>query len=112
MKYIYTVVFLLGMVQAAYCLTPEEIILLRQHGVTDSTIQLMIKSEKANPPDSELPQDRESSPSIQEVQKPDGKATVIYSTGKAKKSDLTRGEKEKVDRAWEMLNNLSLEFEK
>ena len=84
-----------------YALTTDEIILLKEHGVSERTIQLMIQSE------AEAKKQSETSIQISE-----NESSIIYSTGKPSPAPLTREEKQNTEDAWEMLKNLSLEIEK
>ena len=86
---------------SAYALTTDEILLLKQHGVSERTIQLMIQSEM------EGRKQAESSIRIK-----DEKSSITYSTGKPSGTPLAQEEKLKMERAWEMLKNLTIEIEK
>jgi hypothetical protein len=90
---------LLGMLSftSVLALTPDQILALRKAGVGDRTIQLMIA--KQNPYDTM---------GTKEIGDSYGNRTVIYSTGK---SDLTLdvSEKEKVDKAWQMLQGIIID---
>jgi hypothetical protein len=97
-------VFILGMLLGIFsytivlALTPDQVIALRKAGVSDRTIQLMIEQErdaKQNPYDTM---------GQKEITDSNGNRSVIYSTGK---SDQTweASEKEKVDKAWQMLQS-------
>ena len=77
---------------SAYALTTDEILLLKQHGVSERTIQLMIQSEM------EGRKQAESS-----IQIKDEKSSITYSTGKPASTPLTQEEKLKMVRDWGML---------
>lgn len=81
-------------------LTTEEVLLLKQHGVSDKTIELMIQSE--------MEEKRRADSSIRIT---DDQSAKTYSTGKPSSTPLTREEQLNVERAWEMLKNLTIEFE-
>lgn len=70
-------------------LTPEEVRMLKEAGVEETTIRFMIE---------------QSRPGISEEE-----GHIRYSTGKARREDLRKEEAEKVDRAWKMLNNLIID---
>ncbi|MFA5182555.1 MAG: hypothetical protein WC405_14630 [Syntrophales bacterium] len=79
-------------------LTPDQVIALRKAGVSDRTIQLMIEQER------EAKQNPYDTMGQKEITDSHGNRTIIYSTGK---SDQTweAAEKEKVDKAWQMLQS-------
>ena len=83
-----------------YALTTDEIILLKKNGVSDETIQLMLKN------DLEKSKHDSTSPSIKETDD-----AITYSTGKSS-DNLSCEEQENLDRAWDMLRNLKLEIER
>ena len=96
------IVLLSPLYQGAYvcALTTDEIILLKEHGVSERTIQLMIQSE------AEAKKQSETSILISE-----NESSVTYSTGKPSTTPLTREEKHNIEDAWDMLKNFSLEIE-
>ena len=94
-------VLLMTCVPQASALTAEEIIRLKKNGVSDRTIELMIQSEM---------QERERQESS--IRITEDETSRIYATGKPSDTPLTREERLNVERAWEMLRNLRLEFEK
>jgi len=83
-------------------LTPDQVLALRKARVSDRTIQLMIEQErdaKQNPYDTM---------GTKEITDSAGNRCIIYSTGK---SDQTweASEKEKVDKAWQMLQSVIID---
>lgn len=86
-----------------YALTPEQIIALKKAGVEDQTIRLMIEQERETA--RQNPADQIGS---REVRDKDGNSVVIYSTGKSQQPAVDP-EQEKVDRAWRMLQNMTIE---
>lgn len=82
-----------------FALTPQQIIELKKAGVSDETIQLMIKQEEAKDPYATI--------GTREVKDKDGNTVIIYTTG-GDTSDADEEEKKNVERAWKMLNNMSL----
>lgn len=89
-------------IPAAYALTPEQVIALRNAGVSDQTIQMMIRQE----------QDAAGNPSDlavrKEIRDKDGKSVIIYSTGRPASTGQTAEEKQ-TERAWEMLKNIMVD---
>lgn len=87
----------------AWALTPEQVISLKNAGVSDQTIQLMIRQEQEAAAGSPV-----DSPGRKEVTDKDGKPVVLYSTGRG-----SPGKEEKqTEKAWEMLNNLIIDTRK
>ncbi len=80
-----------------YALTTDEVILLKQNGVSDDTIQLMIQKETDNK--------KLSGSSIRITE---DESSRTYSTGKPSGTPLTREEQRNVERAWEMLQDLRI----
>lgn len=88
----------------SHSLTPEQVIQLKKAGVEDKTIQLMISQEITK--ENRNPYDTMGTKEIKDA---NGNSVVIYSTGRHDGGDLDREEQEKVDRAWEMLQNMTIE---
>ena len=85
----------------SYALTSEEVLQLKKAGVSEKTIQLMLKQEA----------DRQAADAYdkigtREVTDSHGNTAVIYSTGGASED---RDEQQKVDNAWKMLQNMKIE---
>ncbi len=85
----------------SYALTPEQVLKLKKAGVSDQTIQLMLKQESEA--QTRNPSDQFGT---REVKDKEGNTTVIYSTGG---SSVDQEEKEKTDRAWKMLENMIID---
>ncbi|MFA6412796.1 MAG: hypothetical protein WCW53_08865 [Syntrophales bacterium] len=83
-------------------LTPDQVLALRKAGVSDRTIQLMIEQEQ------EAKQNPYDTMGTKEITDSAGNRYIIYSTGK---SDQTweASEKEKVDKAWQMLQGVIID---
>jgi hypothetical protein len=82
-------------VSASFALTAEQIIHLKKSGVSDETIQIMLKQEKKFP---------------RKIKDDEGNEYIIYSTDVSslnKKTD--RAEDENVKRAWKMLENIIID---
>jgi hypothetical protein len=94
-------VFFLGALFAAntvFALTPQQVIDLKKAGVSDQTIQIMIKQEEAKDPYATM--------GTREVTDKDGNTVIIYTTGNNTNSTIDDEEKKNVERAWQMLNNI------
>jgi uncharacterized protein (DUF849 family) len=85
----------------SYALTPQEVIRLKKAGVSEKTIQLMIQQETEA-------REKEAYDRIgmREIKDKNGNAYVIYSTGD---STIDLEEREKVENAWKMLQNMVIE---
>ena len=85
-------------------LTVEEILLLKQNGVSEETIQMMLQSEikarslKNDPADPTM--------GIQTIARPGGRSAIVYSTGSGGQDARDAQERLKEDRAWEMLRHI------
>jgi hypothetical protein len=93
-------------VNNAWALTPEQLISLKNAGVSDQTIQLMIRQVQeaaAGSPD--------DFPGRKEITDKDGKTVIIYSTGRSTGHNQSKEEK-RTEKAWEMLNNLIIDTRK
>ncbi len=103
-KIIITSLFFLGLLStASYCfaLTPQEVIELKKAGVSDQTIQIMLKQEEGKDPYATM--------GTREVQDKDGNTVIIYTTGSSSTSAADEEEKKNVERAWQMLNNIIID---
>jgi len=88
-------------VLSAAALTADEVLALKKQGVSDRTIELLVQSERER--------QRQADEAIKIVE---DSAGTTYSTGKPSSTPLSREEQLNVERAWEMLKNLSVEIEK
>jgi len=99
--------FLMAFSPLSFALTIDEVLHLKQEGVSDETIQLMIQQE--------MQRERLSDPNknigVHRVVEPDGKSATIYSTGENEHRDdyEEETEREKRDKAWEMLHNIVID---
>jgi len=98
--------FLLLLTPELKALTTEEVIQLKEKGVSDKTIQLMIQSE------TEKKEHVKDTSGIKEVKTSDNKSEIIYSTGGPATTKIDAEEQKKMDNAWEMLKNLYIEIDK
>ena len=101
-----TTAFVLLITPELKALTAEEVIHLKEKGVSDKTIQLMIQSE------TEKKEQVKKTSGIKEVKTSDNKSEIIYSTGGPANRKIDAEEQRKMDNAWEMLKNLNIEIEK
>ena len=90
-----------------YALTPDQVIQLRKAGVSDETIQMMLKQERdakeANPYDQI---------GVREIKDKEGNSITIYSTGRSTKAGAGDPEEENVDKAWKMLQKMIIDKRK
>jgi len=87
---------------AAYGLTADQVLKLKNAGVSDATIQLMIRQEM------EAAKNPYEQFGRREIRDGDGNAVIVYSTGSTSSSagDL---EAEKAEKAWDLLRNLVID---
>lgn len=84
-------------------LTVDEVIRLKEAGVSDETIQMLIKHPPPGP---------YKTMGTWEVKDHDGKEATIYTTGTNEaqgKEDKETIEEENREKAWEMLNNMVID---
>lgn len=100
------IILTLLMISTSFALTVEEVIQLKQEGVSDETIQLMIQHEMQR---DQLPEP-ETKMGVRRVEEPDGKSATVYSTGPSRRrDDCEMSEREKRERAWDMLDNVIID---
>lgn len=90
-----------GLLAIAHALTVDEVLLLKQNGVSEKTIQMMLESENRATTNSE-----NKSLGIQTIVRPNGRPAIIYSTGCGEKEAFDAAERLKEERAWKMLRHL------
>ena len=85
-------------------LTVEEILLLKQNGVSEETVQMMLQSEIQ----ARALQNRtvEQSMGIQTITRPGGRSAIVYSTGGGDQDAHGANERLKEQQAWEMLRHI------
>ena len=81
-----------------HCLTPEEIAYLKQQGVSDETIQVMLTHEH------EARKQEDTSIQFKKT----GTAKT-YTTGKPSGTPLSEQQQQDADRAWRMLENMFID---
>jgi hypothetical protein len=98
------IICILMMSFVSLALTPQQVIELKKAGVSDQTIQLMIKQEEAAK--------KSDTMGTREEKDEDGNTVTIYSTGKSNSNIAGDEEAKNVERAWEMLRNMNLKIYK
>ena len=85
-------------------LTVEEILLLKQNGVSEETIQMMLQSEI----EARSLQNSAAGQTmgIQTITRPDGRSAIVYSTGVGDQDARDAEERLKEEQAWEMLPHI------
>ncbi len=78
-------------------LSPEQVMSLKKAGVSDRTIQLMIRQEMAA-------KDGTSDADVKEIRDGNGQVTTVYSSGPSGRS-MGETEREEVEEAWKMLQH-------
>jgi len=101
-KIIVSLFFLCTMVAAmeSVALTAQQVIDLKKAGVSDQTIQIMLKQEEGKDPYATI--------GTREVKDKDGNTVIIYTTGAIDTTAADEEEKKNVERAWQMLNNITI----
>jgi hypothetical protein len=84
-----------------FALTPQQVIELKKAGVSDQTIQMMIRQEEGKDPFAAI--------GTREIKDKDGNTVIIYTTGSGTPGNADDEEKKNLDRAWEMLNNMIID---
>ena len=86
----------------ALALTTEEILLLKQNGVSEKTIQMMLQSEI----EARRERAKNDGMGIKTIIRPGGQPAIIYSTGRDDHEQHQAEERLKEARAWEMLRHI------
>lgn len=90
----------------SFALTVEEVIQLKKEGVSDETIQLMIQHEMQR----ERASEGETEMGVSKIEDPEGRSATVYSTGPPRdRDDCEMSEREKRERAWDMLDNVIID---
>ncbi|MDP3030352.1 MAG: hypothetical protein Q8O04_12875 [Deltaproteobacteria bacterium] len=103
-------ILILGVTTGAFALTTEEIIKLKKAGVSDETIQLLIKTEYE-----ERERYRRYDPGRMVVSKeitlPDGRKQIIYYsvTDPVESERQRKEEEEKLEKSWDVLKHLIID---
>ena len=85
-------------------LTVEEILLLKQNGVSEETIQMMLQSEIQ----ARSLQNSAAGQTLgmQTITRPGGQSAIVYSTGSGDQYDRDAEARLKEEQAWEMLRHI------
>ena len=83
---------------SSFALTPQQVIDLKKAGVSDQTIQMMLKQE-------ETAKNNTDTIGVKEIKDKEGSTVIIYTTGGYAPDNE---EKQNVERAWEMLRNMTI----
>jgi hypothetical protein len=86
----------------ALALTAEEILLLKQNGVSEKTIQMMLQSEI----EAQRQCTKDEGMGIRTIIRPGGQPAIVYSTGSDDHQRRKAEERLKEARAWEMLRHI------
>ena len=93
-----------GMPSNATALTVEEILLLKQKGVSEQTIQMMLESEmRAQSLHEPASQERMG---VTTIPRPAGRKAIVYTTGQPDPDARDAERRLQEQRAWEMLRHL------
>lgn len=92
-------------VSFVFALTPQQVIDLKKAGISDKTIQMMMKQEDAA-------KEQKTVIGMKEVKDKDGNTVIIYSTGESSVSAADDEERKNVERAWQMLHNIIIDKRK
>ncbi len=94
----------------SFALTIEEVIKLKKEGISDETIQLMIRQEMQK----EKLSDPYKNMGVRELNNPDGTSSTIYSTGEIEDGGNFKeeSEREKREKSWQMLDNILIDTRK
>ena len=85
---------------SVFALTPQQVIALKKAGVSDQTIQMMLRQEEGKDPYATM--------GTREVKDKEGNTVIIYTTGGNINSTADDEEKKNVERAWEMLKGMTI----
>lgn len=101
---VFIILVLSGFTGKGYALTADEVRALKKAGVSDETIQIMLRQEREA--SARGPHDRMG---VREIKDRDGNTYVVYSTGASSRGNLSDEEKERVEKAWRMLQNILID---
>ncbi len=87
----------------AQALTVEEILLLKQNGVSEATIQMMLHSESQARDQNAATNEAMG---IRTIVRPGGRPAIVYSTGRDDSDHRDADARLQEERAWEMLRHI------
>ncbi len=85
-------------------LSPEQVLSLKKAGVSDATIQLMIRQEMTA-------KEGKDDLAVKEIRDKDGQVITVYSPGPPSKA-ARDAERESVEKAWNMLQHIIIDGRK
>jgi hypothetical protein len=91
-------------------LTVEEILLLKQNGVAEDTIQMMLQSEMQA--QSQYDSTAGQPMGTRTINRPDGQSAIVYSTGGGDTDTRDAEERLKEEQAWRMLRDIIVDTRK
>jgi len=102
LRFSFLLICLLLVAVSLYALTVEEVIRLKEAGVDDKTIQMLIEEDKAK------------SLGVKEIERPEGGRDKIYYsiTPPEEETRRTQEEKEKTEKSLEILKNIMIDRRK
>ena len=108
--FIYSVVLILSLFFVAVplsALTVDEVIRLKEAGVEDKTIQMLIEQER-------MTQGETKGLGVKEIEKPGGGKDKLYYSITPDREEINnqQEEKEKIEKSWEMLKNIIIDERK
>jgi DNA-binding transcriptional MerR regulator len=95
-------ILMAAVASTAQALTVDEILLLKENGVSEKTIQMMLENEARTRTIDNISRQ----PGVQTIVRPNGRPAIVYSTGRDRHVDQNIEEQRKEERAWEMLRHL------
>lgn len=93
------IIFIMICPVICYALTPQQVMELKNAGVSDKTIQMMLEQEEKG-------KDPYSAMGTKEIKDKDGNTVTIYTTGRS--ADLDDEEAKNVEKAWDMLRSITI----
>jgi hypothetical protein len=96
---------LAGVPAIARSLTVDEILLLKENGVSEKTIQMMLESEDR----AAANEAASKQGGVRTIVRPNGHQAIIYSTGEEDQDAYDFDERRKEEKAWEMLRHLIID---
>lgn len=88
---------------SARALTTEEILLLKENGVSETTIQMMLQSEAAA---RTLEAADRDAMGIRTIERSNGQPAIVYSTGRNHRLTHDAEARLQEERAWDMLRHI------
>ena len=99
----FIILVLSGFSGTGYSLTAEEVLALKKAGVSDDTIQIMLRQEQEG-----RNRGAHDAMGVREIRDPQGNTYIVYSTGQFS-GTASEAERERVDKVWKMLQNMIID---